>query len=317
MSEPQRVPAPPPSDTALRNGTPSPPARVPHAEISVSELCREYLADVSPDLQPTTLTTKTVILRMVAAAFGELPWDRIQKLELKKWIQSRGKSTAYHRDIYAVVRALFVWATDHGLIDQNPVAGLRFRQSTEEPIVTDFAALCTILRIAPVVYRRPWLFLFLTAARPKEICDARWDHWDRERSRLVIPNHKTQHRTGRPRIITLNSIATKLLEWLWRRRRPGDDRIFLNSFGRPWRRETLTQKFRIFRIRAGQNPKIRQYGLRHNAASESILSGNSDITTAALLGHATTQQLSRYCHVRDEADHLREAMERATGRKRR
>jgi integrase len=314
----QRPPTDPPrGDTTLKlfdeTATPQEPPRT--TVITAADVCREYLDDIAGELADATMREKRRVIGHFCETFGLCPWNAIELLAVKRWVKSHGKAPSYWQDVYNVVRAVFSWAVKHKVIPTNPVSGHSFpTDDTTRPM--EDVELRTILRKSKPIYRRVLIFLALTGCRPIDLCRARWSDWDRADGRLLLDIHKTRRKTKAPKSVYLPTAAVKLLLWLEARKRPGQESIFVNSDGNPWKRETLSKKFRRLRIKAGVASDCVTYGLRHRLGVQSMLVGNGEMVTAEILGHDDLRSTKRYCHLAKQTAFLREAAERAASLKR-
>jgi integrase len=156
------------------------------------------------------------------------------------------------------------------------------------------------------------LFLKLTGARPSELRELEWSDIHLERCVIVLTRHKTirTQRRPRPRVIHLVPAIIKLLI-LIRRRGEGDKHVFLTHQGTPWSRNSIQQKIRRLRAKAGIPDDVKLYGLRHGFATRAVLNGLDIKTLAELMGHTTTRVTEGYVHLAGRQSHLAAAMQQA------
>lgn len=147
-------------------------------------------------------------------------------------------------------------------------------------------------------------FALETAMRRGELAAMRWEHLDRDKRVLRVPESKN----GTPRGVPLSSRATQILSALPRR-----------LDGQVWalRRDSISQAFsRVLRnarvryeeecARSGVKPEatlladLRFHDLRHEAISRLFERGLNPMEVAAISGHKTLQMLKRYTHLRAE-----------------
>jgi integrase len=140
--------------------------------------------------------------------------------------------------------------------------------------------------------------LIFTGCRREEILTLRWEHVDRERQCLRLPDSKTGAKS-----VQLNAAALDVLERIPRR---GDDPWVISgskagnhliNIEKPWRR---------VRDRAGLSD-VRLHDLRHSFASVGAAAGLGLPMIGALLGHKEAATTQRYAHL--AADPLRAANE--------
>jgi integrase len=221
------------------------------------------------------------------------------------WTRKRWAST---------IQRPFNLAEELGLIDKNPFRRLRMPQGQDGRDWTD-AEYETLLRAAKPYFRRFLVFLRFSGARPGEARLLAPGNVDMAGEQIVLRRHKTVRKTRRPRVIPFNSTLVKLLVLLMRevRKRKGD-RLFLNSYGRPWTTKALTKHFRALTRRHGLSDEVKLHGGRHTFATHAICHKVDIAELAELLGHSSIQSTQRYVHLATKRQHLRDAMERAIGR---
>src|SRR5207245_2217044 len=76
----------------------------------------------------------------------------------------------------------------------------------------------TLLRGADPQLRRLIVFLALSGCRPAEASAIKWADVHFESKCVILQDHKTAKKTGRPRVIPLVPATIKLLHWIRRRR---------------------------------------------------------------------------------------------------
>jgi integrase len=134
--------------------------------------------------------------------------------------------------------------------------------------------------------------LLLTGARRNEITQAKWEYVDWQKKKLLVPCSKS----GRPRLIQLNSAALDLMHAL--PREPGNAFIFPSPVtGRP--SASLHFPWTRIRKRARLNG-FRLHDLRHSFASFLVNNGVSIYVVQGLLGHANVRATQRYAHLASE-----------------
>ncbi|MHB1936873.1 MAG: tyrosine-type recombinase/integrase [Acidobacteriaceae bacterium] len=129
-----------------------------------------------------------------------------------------------------------------------------------------------------------------TGLRRSEIAAMRVADVDPVRAVLTVPRHKTQARTGRPRLVPLSRAALALLARLTPH---ADERLC------PLRPDSITQAFSAVCVAAGIKG-LTFHDLRHEATSRFFERGLSLMEVAAVTGHRSLQMLQRYTHLRPE-----------------
>lgn len=182
-------------------------------------------------------------------------------------------------------------------------------------------------------------FLFLTGARPGEVCGLRWDEVRWDEGLVVIPpaRHKTGKKTGKPREIVVTDAAARILRAVQRLPNHHPEYVFTHRVGKggrrreasslegePWNSVALSAKVRKWRAEAVADGipleekgagRFVAYILRHTYATDAIQSGLSYAETAELIGNTSQVTESRYTHIRRShaAKRARHVAERRRG----
>ena len=126
----------------------------------------------------------------------------------------------------------------------------------------------------------------------------RWPDVDFEEGAVVLKEHKTARKTGRPRIIPLVPPASKLL--LWMRSVQVDssarqqDHVFTNGRGNAFSRGWLSLKMQRLRRRLALPDGVTLYGLRHRYGLMGIKNGVNLKLLSLCMGHVRTQMTEHY-----------------------
>jgi integrase len=155
----------------------------------------------------------------------------------------------------------------------------------------------TLLRGSDAAFRRFLIFLKFTGCRPGKAASMRWADVDFEQRAVVLKEHKTARKTGRPRIIPLVPTVVKLLLWM-RERAKGkgfdQDRAFVNRRGNALSRGWLSLKMQRLRKRLGLPKGVTYYGLRHRYGLMGIRNGVNLKLLSLCMGHVRTQMTEHY-----------------------
>jgi integrase len=176
----------------------------------------------------------------------------------------------------------------------------RRRHTTQEEYEAMISRGCSdVLRLAL------WCLWHVEGMRPSELYSLRWLHFQRRGehdSTLEVP-HKTQHLTGKPKVIPLTPRTLAFFLELWRLR--VDEVVFHNTAGTPWNRHAFDHHFQRRRDALGLAGDLTPYCFRHSFATDAVRARASKTDVAALLGHASTRMLDTvYSHADDCAEHL-------------
>src|SRR5437879_1196770 len=142
------------------------------------------------------------------------------------------------------------------LVARNPFATLRCGRGHPErrrPMTDE--QFQTLLRGSDPNFRRFLIFLKFTGCRPGEAASMRWADVRFGEASVVLREHKTARKTGRPRVIPLVPAVIKLLLWMRSQRDAvfsGEQgHVFINSRGNALSRGWLSLKMHRLRRRLG------------------------------------------------------------------
>jgi integrase len=156
-----------------------------------------------------------------------------------------------------------------------------------------------LLRGSDRAFRRFLIFLKFTGSRPGEAASMRWADVDFDQRAVVLNEHKTARKTGRPRIIPLVPTVIKLLLWMRARRKAliglrDQDHVFTNGRGNALSRGWLSLKMQRLRRRLGLAMGVTYYGLRHRYGLMGIRNGVNLKLLSLCMGHVRTQMTEHY-----------------------
>lgn len=203
--------------------------------------------------------------------------------------------------VKASASAMFSWARDAGLVDVNPVMGVRLPQRPGKERFLSAAETGNLLETLTRMEDSARLdkahgdcirLLLMTGARKGEIVGLRWTEVDWARQRLVLPPERTKAggKTG-DRIIFLPPPAVAILE----ARKSSKSYVF--PAGRGDGASTGLQKsWESVRAAAGI-PDVRLHDLRHTFASFALASGEGLAMIGKALGHSSVRVTERYAHL--------------------
>jgi integrase len=156
-----------------------------------------------------------------------------------------------------------------------------------------------LLRGSDAAFRRFLIFLKFTGCRPGEAASIRWADVRFEDGAVVLQEHKTARKTGRPRIIPLVPTVVKLLQWMrvWAQstgKGRDQDHVFVNRRGNALSRGWLSLKMQRLRKRLGLAKGVTYYGLRHRYGLMGIRNGVNLKLLSLCMGHVRTQMTEHY-----------------------
>jgi integrase len=127
----------------------------------------------------------------------------------------------------------------------------------------------------------------------------------------VFRKHKTDKKTGKPRIVYLTPAMIELSRKLMAERPDGP--IFRGPRGaKPFTRQAIRCRFRRLREKLPHLKHFVCYNVRHTFACNALVKGVGIAQVAELLGHSSTEMVSTtYGHLAEQLAHMREAARRA------
>jgi integrase len=183
---------------------------------TVQELIDAYLAVGTDEMSQHHREEVHRSMRRFVAGFGPRRVSELRAIDLQVWLKKLPtfKSGWSFANLVARIKRLFNWAVEVDLIERNPFARVRAggRRRRRRPMSDQ--ELQALLRGADPGFRRFLLFLKFSGARPIELSTMRWRHVRFDQSSVVLEEHKTAHRTGRPRLIPLVPPLVKMLVWM-------------------------------------------------------------------------------------------------------
>ena len=300
-------------------------------QITVAQLCDLYLEQGIGTKKSSTIgTDRGRIERHIKPLLGNKKVPSVTRADVRRFLQdvANGRTTVDVKTGFrgrAIVRGgrgtatrtvgllggIFSYAFDCGLIDTNPVRGVkRFADKRGERFLSqvELVALGQALRDGLTRGLNPQAIailrlLIFTGARKGEIETLRWNEVDFVAGYLRLADSKTGQKA-----IPLNAGALQVLSDIFR--------LESSPYVFPAHRsdghyEGTPKVWRIIRSMAGIED-VRLHDLRHSFASIAVSGGASLPVIGALLGHTNSATTQRYAHLHD--DPLR-ATSDAVGRK--
>jgi integrase len=268
---------------------------------TVHKVIEMYLAQARRDLSARSYETVSCILRRFDDSAGELTLAECRPFDLQCWLNEHPeyRSEWYRRCVISSIKRAFNWAHEMELIQRNPFAKMRSRGRPQRrrPMTDD--EFQTLLRGSDPTFRRLLIFLKFTGCRPGEAASMRWPDVHFEEGAVVLKEHKTAGKTGRPRVIPLVPTVTKLLHWMHSQRQASSrcrdqEHVFANGRGNAFSRGWLSLKIQRLRKRLGLPAGVTLYGLRHRYGLMGIKNGVSLKLLSLCMGHVRTQMTEHY-----------------------
>lgn len=295
------------------------------AEMTMKALCELYMAEGTATKKDTTLRIDRIrIERHINPRLGSRKVTDITRGDIQRLMidvgngHIRGEATPHTRGgkgaasrTVGLLGGIFTFAQERGLVESNPVRGLkRYKDNRRERFLSAaelgrLGDLLTVLEKDGADPRHVAIIrlLLLTGARKNEIARLRWSEVDLEKGLLRLKDSKTG-----PKVIRLGAAATHLLAKL-----PKSHATWVFPDRRYTDRPTSNLDWAWVRIRArAELSDVRIHDLRHSFASMGVAGGEGLVLIGKLLGHEHVATTNRYAHLSD--DPLQAAADRISGR---
>ncbi|MEG5176187.1 site-specific integrase [Microcoleus sp. B3-D7] len=211
------------------------PDKNPSPFLSLGELWERYTAYKTEHLAATTIKKDFgVVRRHISKTCGDLNQAQKIRSQLLEATTSRSAKRTLMQ-----INACCTWASDFGLIENNPFEKLKikarkpstdiqpFTEEERERIIAAFKE--TESFYAPLIE-----FLFLTGCRPSEAIALRWKHIDADLTRITFCEARVYGitkgtKTNKSRIFPINPKLRSLLSAIKPRAARGDDLLVFPS----------------------------------------------------------------------------------------
>jgi integrase len=217
--------------------------------------------------------------------WGPRPVRSITKHDVLDLVDSiAARAPVMANRVQALLKRLFAWAAERGIIEASPIASLRppAKERSRDRVLSDHE-LAAIWRAAGEL-GWPWdpiiRLLTLTAARRSEVAGMRWSEIDVERKLWVKPGSRTK--AGRAHELPLSAAALDLVEAL--PRIDGSDLVFPARSGGGPASGFTNPKRRLDHLAGVAGWKL--HDLRRTAASGMARLGAAPHVVAAVLDHS-------------------------------
>ena len=223
-------------------------------------------------------------------------------------------STTTQSDAAGAVKRMLNWAVERGLIELNPVAGLRRPKRKRRDVCYNEVEWQTILKYATGSFLDFLEFLSLAGCRPQEARMLEGRHVQGDQAVFEIEDSKGQFER---RVIFLPREAKELLSRLAIEFPEGP--LFRNSQNKPWTKNAIVCRMRRLRTKVakelGYEVRTIAYGARHSYATRALENGIDSIEVAELMGHRDRTMVARtYSHLLKNPERLLKRAEQAIRR---
>jgi integrase len=268
------------------------------AVIRVGDLVEKFFAYCSRHRSPATVTFYRARLKRFCTEFNARELASLAPLEIDEHLAAAGagmSDSTRHHDAVALGR-LQKFALEHNLLDKPVFGKLEKPRVGQRDRVPTAAETEAILSRASPSFRLVYLALRQCGARPGELCRAMIADVDRAANAIVLKEHKTARKTGKPRRIPIGQKLGELLKQAIGERKEGP--IFLSPAGKQWQVTNLSRTYSRLRDQAGLPRDLVLYLARHECGTK-ICREKGIEYARRLLGHANISTTQRYMHLDD------------------
>ena len=303
-----------------------PPAPSPGAVRTLADAIAAYEAyqGHNPRCSEEHLQTVKMHLRYLSefsfegVPLGTFLISELEPMHLQAYLDTQlaaGWAAGYVRHAAVHAKAVMRYCRRARLAESNPWDIVSPPEGKhKESIALPRAAIENLLGAATGRGRDILTLLYETACRPNEL--ARATAADVRVDRIILAEHKTRRRTGKPRVIFLSQRAQEIVKRIVRQTTSvagSTTPLFPNARGGILDRVAFGRMMKraIANIPAGDRAAFKgvtPYTLRHSRASHLIESGTDHKAVADILGDMPTTVLNRYIHPTPE--HIAKALER-------
>lgn len=283
-------------------------------QITVKDLVNRYLSHQKQRIERNEIDKTSNRWRLTRVGlFGEDFSNRLvshlKPYDVHQWVDRPTWGSRTRSDTIGALVTLFRWGVRQGLSSRNPIEWIeRPSAKRTRPVMDGQQARMILENIQRIEVYRIVLFLLATGCRPSEACriEAKDINW--KESVVILSEHKTSKKTGRPRVIALSWIARLILrvqvaEW-------PEGPCFRNAWKQPWTPPALLEQVHKAARKAGIDQGAYSYAFRHVFATDLLRDTGDLVGVSALLGHADTAITSRiYSHVHEDYGHLRKLLD--------
>lgn len=249
-----------------------------------------------------------------ARAFGHLLAKDVRELHVERWLDAHPRWTSSRRCAVTALKRLFSWADKKGVLQPNPVKGVEKPAAVSRARTLSREGRAEILAAIPDEQFRSFVEAMQeSGARPSEVARVEAADINLEMGVWVLHRHKSGRKTGRPRVVYMTERLKAIVRPLMAKHPDGP--IFRGPrYGRPFGRQGICSRFRRLRKKLPHLKDAIAYAYRHSFATDALVSGVPIAQVAELLGHRSTEMVTRhYGHLADQVQHMRDAARKATG----
>jgi integrase len=289
------------------------PANLPKPQVIATALiCDLFLDHSEKHHTPDTFANYKHFLQSFCRRYGTLPAAELKPFHVTKWLDDHPTWKGGRRHAVIAVRRAFSWADQQGILVPNPLRSLQAGRANRRTRVLTPVELSEILAaIKDRQFREFMQALLETGCRPSEVARVTAANVDIALGVWGFEQHKTAQKTHNPRIVYLTPAMVELSRKLVALYPEGP--LFRGPRGKAaFTRQNIRCRFRRLRKKLPHLKHFVCYSMRHTYATAALVKGVGIAQVAELLGHSSTEMVSRtYGHLADQIAHMRAAAAKA------
>lgn len=264
--------------------------------MTIAQIIGAFLDYYGRHRKPPTVKFYTARLKLFLAKFGARDAESVKGLEIDEHLHAVGQaasdSTRHHNAVALTTLQSFAV--------REKLLAVRWFEKLEKPRmgrrerIPTAAEIAALLKDASPAFRLIYTGLSQTGARPGELCRVQIADVDWTKGAIVLLEHKTAGKTGRPRVIPIGKGFSRTLKTAIGERTAGP--VFLAAHGQGWEPGSLSSMHRRLRDAAGLEKTIVLYSARHRFATELLKKKTPIKDVADLMGHASVTTTELYLH---------------------
>lgn len=217
--------------------------------------------------------------------------------------KTRGLSPRTVHDYVKCIRMFFRFLASEGIIDEDPLAGLKNVKYTDPDIQVLTPEEIKALLAAPNQRKyadfRDYVLMTLlldSMLRINEACSLKKSDIDWRAGTIMV--RASVAKTRKPRVVPVQKRTLRLLKELINETEEFDSEyVFLANYGEPLTPNQFRQRLNKYAKEAGLKRNVYPHLFRHTAATMALENGMSVRHLQLILGHSDLRMITRYTHL--------------------